>query len=219
MTTTYLLETSPLENEELFRKHYNTVSEYRKEKINRNKLLKDKILSLGAGILLDFALQKNYGLREKDMEYVSGKNGKPFFKNHPEIYFNISHSKSCVICSVSDNPTGCDTEKISTADLRIANRFFAEKEKNFVFSQKNNEEQNESFYRIWTLKESYIKHTGKGLAQGLASFEFELDDEIILCDKGNRQKLFFKEYKINGYRIAVCAEKNDFSENVEIIKL
>lgn len=218
MTTTYLLDTSLLENEELFKKYYNAVSAYRREKIDRNKLPKDKILSLGAGILLDFALQ-SYGLREKDMEYILGENGKPFFKNHPEIYFNISHSKSCVICSVSDYSVGCDIEKIGKADLRVANRFFAEKEKNFVFSKKNNEEQNESFYRIWTLKESYIKHTGKGLAQGLASFEFELDDEIILCDKGNRQKLFFKEYKINGYRIAVCAEKNDFSENVEIIKL
>ena len=218
MTTTYLLDTSPLENEELFKKHFDTVSTYRKEKIERNRLLKDKSLSLGAGILLDFALQ-SFGLREKDMEYISGENGKPFFKNHPEIHFNISHSKSCVICSVSENPVGCDTEKIGKADLRIAKRFFAEKEKNFVNSITNTEEQNESFYRIWTLKESYIKYTGNGLAQGLASFEFELDDEIALYDKGNKVNLFFKEYKINGYRIAVCSEENDFAENLEILKL
>lgn len=218
MTTTYLLDTSPLENEELFKKHFDTVSTYRKKKIERNRLLKDKSLSLGAGILLDFALQ-SFGLREKDMEYISGENGKPFFKNHPEIHFNISHSKSCVICSVSDNPVGCDTEKIGKADLRIAKRFFAEKEKNFVNSITNTEEQNESFYRIWTLKESYIKYTGNGLAQGLASFYFELDDEIALYDKGNKVNLFFKEYKINGYKIAVCAEENDFDEIIEIIRI
>ncbi|MEE1060662.1 MAG: 4'-phosphopantetheinyl transferase superfamily protein [Ruminococcus sp.] len=218
MTITYLLDTSPLENEELFKKHFDTVSTYRKEKIERNRLLKDKSLSLGAGILLDFALQ-SFGLREKDMEYISGENGKPFFKNHPEIHFNISHSKSCVICSVSENPVGCDTEKIGKADLRIAKRFFAEKEKNFVNSITNTEEQNESFYRIWTLKESYIKYTGNGLAQGLASFEFELDDAIALYDKGKRQNLYFKEYKTNGYRIAVCSEENDFAENLEILKL
>ncbi len=218
MTTTYLLDTSPLENEELFKEHYKALSPYRKEKIDRNRLFNGKSLSLGAGILLDFAL-KSYGLRERDMEYISGKNGKPFFKNHPELHFNLSHSGSCVICSISSSSIGCDIEKIGKADFRVANRFFAEKEKNFLSSIKNTEEQNESFYRIWTLKESYIKYTGKGLAQGLASFEFELVDEISLCDKGDRQNLFFKEYKINGYRIAVCGEENDFSESVEIIKL
>ena len=218
MIKTYLLNTSLFENEDFFRKHYNTVSVFRKKKIDRSKLLKDKILSLGAGISLDFALQ-NFGLKEKDMEYISGENGKPFFKNHPEIYFNISHSKSYVICSISDKPVGCDIEKIGNADLRIANRFFTDKEKSFVNSQTNTEEKNESFYRIWTLKESYIKYTGKGLAQGLASFEFVLDDEIVLYDKGERQNLYFKEYKTNGYRIAVCAEENDFSEIFEILKL
>lgn len=218
MTKTYLIDVSSLENEDLFKKYYNAVSDHRKKNIERKRLLNDKLLSLGAGILIDLALQ-SYNLREKEMEYTTGENGKPYFKNRPELHFNISHSKNCVICTFSDTTVGCDIEKIGKADLRIANRFFAEKEIKFINCQDNSEKQNESFYRIWTLKESYIKYTGKGFAQGLSSFEIELDNEISVYDNSEKQNIFFKEYKINGYRIAVCAEKNNFCENIEIFDL
>ena len=218
MISTHLLNIKFLEDDNIFGKHYNQMSSYRKEKIDRMKLRKDKNLSLGAGVLLDYCLG-NYGFRENLMEYETGDNGKPYFKNSPELFFNLSHSGDNVICSFADSAIGCDIEKIGEINLKIANRFFADKEKSFIFSTEDETEQLNRFYRIWTLKESYMKYSGKGFSQGLTSFEICIENGISVIDNGRKQNLYFREYEIKGYKIAVCAEKNEFSEKIHSINL
>ena len=79
MNNTYIFNSLQIDNAEKFQKYYSCMSDYRRSKIDRMKMEKDKLLSLSAGILLDSCLKK-LGLRERSMEYALGKNEKPFLQ-------------------------------------------------------------------------------------------------------------------------------------------
>lgn len=58
MNNTYIFNSQQIDNAEKFQKYYSCMSDYRKSKIDRMKMEKDKLLSLSAGILLDSCLKK-----------------------------------------------------------------------------------------------------------------------------------------------------------------
>ncbi|MCI6008188.1 4'-phosphopantetheinyl transferase family protein [Oscillospiraceae bacterium LCP25S3_E10] len=217
MNNTYIFNSQQIDNAEKFQKYYSCMSDYRKSKIDRMKMEKDKLLSLSAGILLDSCLKK-LGLREKSMEYALGKNEKPFFANAQGIYFNISHSGTYAVCSFSENEIGCDIEKIESADIKIAERFFTESEYSYILSGENTEERNYRFIRLWTLKESCLKYKGVGLCGGLNSFEigFIHNRPVIL---NNDEKLYLKEYEVDGYCVSVASGSNSFSHSLVEVRL
>lgn len=218
MITLLLLKTEKLTDDALFEKYYSKMSDYRKWKTDRMKFRKDRNLSLGAGILIDEYLC-SVGLCEKDMAYGEMPNGKPYFVNRPDICFNVSHSDNAVICAFSQEEVGCDIEKVADRNIEIAKRFFTESENEYIFSAKEISEQSQRFFRLWTLKESLLKCTGKGLGGGLSSFEFCFDYKIYVKQNGSRADFRFKEFVIPDYRIAVCSRLDDFSDELKIIEI
>ncbi len=135
--------------------------------------------------------KENFGA-ENELEIVADENGKPYFKNHPDFYFNISHSGDLIAVAFSSSPVGVDIEKLRDANLKIAERRFTDKEKQFI---KNNLD----FFYVWTRKEAYLKRTGKGLRQSLSTFSV-LDENTI------------KTFKADDYIVSVCGDNaKDFS--------
>lgn len=87
----------------------------------------------------------------------SGKNNKPYFKDYPNVRFSISHSGDLVVLAMSDTEVGIDIEKIKPRDYEsIVARHFTEGEAKEVDSI-------ESFLKVWTKKEAYLKLTSEGL--------------------------------------------------------
>ncbi|MBR1844766.1 MAG: 4'-phosphopantetheinyl transferase superfamily protein, partial [Lachnospiraceae bacterium] len=124
--------------------------------------------------LIDKHLRK-YGLREKDMEYMIGKNGKPSFENHPEINFSISHSKDLVLVAFSDIEIGCDIQIVKNIDSNIFDKVLSGDEKNNVcttindgLTDNNNELQLEKFFYYWVQKETILKRDGSGLKDDIS---------------------------------------------------
>lgn len=178
-----------------FDKQFNSISPCRQERVNSYKQQSDKILCLAASILLDKALAAFY-LREKDMEYCFSEHGKPYFKNRPDLFFSLSHSGSYAMAAVSDKEIGCDIQQIKKIDLKISKRFFTEYENDYI---KNTLD----FFRVWTLKESFIKLVGTGLSIPLNSFCVEnLRDKPYVDYNGSRY--VFIENKIGDYYLSIC---------------
>lgn len=217
MIMTYMINTDKLNDDKLFEDYYNVMSAYRQNKIRKYIFRKDRNLSLGAGILLNYGL-KQYGLNECDMRYAASNNEKPHFADRPDLHFNISHSGTMVICSFSDTEIGVDIEKITSIDLDIAKRFFCTSEYEFIVSQTSDMERKEAFFRIWVLKESFMKMTGLGMSILTDSFEINLGDSITVKHKVDDQIYNFKEYKADEYRIAVCSTTAEFGESIKIIE-
>ena len=42
---------------------------------------------------------------------------------------------------------------------------------------------NEYFFKLWTLKESFLKAIGTGLSYGMQNIEFSIKDKNIICNK------------------------------------
>lgn len=177
-----------------------TISEYRLKKAKNYKNEDDRKLSILSSLLLDKALKK-HDLSERDMKYTFNAYGKPYFANAEDLHFSISHSGEYAMVVLSDKEIGCDIQQIKDINLSIADRFFTAEERKYVKCTEN-------FFRIWTLKESFIKAIGKGLALPLNSFSIKgLDSDKPYCEY-NRELYEFKEFdKMTGYCIAVCEVK------------
>lgn len=130
------------------------------------------------------------------------ENGKPYFKNYPDFHFNISHTIGAVAVAFSDSPLGVDIERIRKADLRVANRYFDNNEKEYIY--RNKENVNRRFFEIWTKKEAYIKMRGLTLSYLTKTdtghiHTFQNKEFIIsVCSKCDKSKLIVLE---NGFNI------------------
>ena len=85
------------------------------------------------------------------------EHGKPYFRDLP-IKFSVSHSGGMVILAASDKEIGADVQRVNPRSVRVAERFFTEKENAYVSGD------SARFFEIWTKKEAYAKWHGEGLA-------------------------------------------------------
>jgi 4'-phosphopantetheinyl transferase len=93
--------------------------------------------------------------------------------------FNLSHTRGLILCAVTGAAAiGADVEHVEArrSSLDIAERYFAPDESSELKSLPA-ERQTDRFFHYWTLKESYIKARGKGLAIPLEDFAFDFAGE------------------------------------------
>jgi 4'-phosphopantetheinyl transferase len=147
-----------------------------------------------------------------------GKNSKPHFKLHRGLHFNLSHSGQWVVAAFSYKPVGIDIEKVKHVNLGIARRFFAADEITYLQALPENE-QMEGFFRLWTLKESYLKALGTGLTRSLSSFMINYEDsKISLSEEGIRIDVSLDHIDIEkNYQLSVCALEPSINKEVEIL--
>lgn len=146
------------------------LSRHRRDKTLRYRFERGKMLSAGAGLLLDNMLMCR-GLRERDMRYVEGEHGKPAFEQYPELHFSLSHSGNLVACAIGEMPVGVDVQTIVTARDSLINYVMTDAEKWALQSLDDLDDKNAYFTQLWTLKESYTKATGTGITHDFPSFE------------------------------------------------
>jgi len=185
---------------------YARVSAARRAKADRLRAEGPRRLSLAAGLLLADTLS-GLGVAGAMAEDAEDENGKPYLPRCPELHFSLSHSGTRAMCALADRPVGCDIQAVTPRSLRIAERFFTAAEQERIFSQATEDARLDMFYRIWTLKESFVKCLGLGLELPLDSFTVypEEDGAIVLiqdADPGGF-RLFAPEGP-EGYRCAVC---------------
>lgn len=199
---TFIADVSSLLQENNYRKIYEMVPDFRKEKADRLRTQADKAQSVGAWRLW-MMVQEYLGI-EPD-----------------ERNFNLSHSGNYVLCSVAaeDEKVGCDIETIKNFREPLARRFFCPEEYAYIMEQ-DEEERRETFYRYWVLKESFMKATRQGMAMGLDSFSIRLDEEkdpvLVRQPDDVKETYYMKEYvtEDGAARIAVCATCPVFEKSV-----
>lgn len=218
MTRIYVADTSCISNEKIFHVFYNQVSQYRQAKIDRLRLMKDKKLSLGAEILLKKACL-DFDIPYERTRIIFNEHGKPSFDSDIKFKFNLSHSGTRAMCVMSEYEVGCDVQQMLEVKMKIAKRYFSDAEYAFVKNSKTEAEKMNAFYRIWTLKESYIKCTGFGLSLPLKRFSVSLDGIQVLSTFNNQDDTyFFFEYNYDDeYKYSYCIKNMDKRSMLQII--
>ena len=164
--------------------------EWRKDKMLNYKFLKGKVQCALAYLLLIHALRKE-GIFVDMPEFSYGEHGKPFLKNYPNWYFNISHCKNAVCCVLSQEEVGIDIEEIKEYKESLAAYVSNDSELNALH---NSDNQADDFYKLWTRKEAVFKLLGSGITN---------DIKNVL----NNNDVFVDSYKLDNMWLSVSYVK------------
>ncbi|MEK9656964.1 MAG: 4'-phosphopantetheinyl transferase superfamily protein [bacterium] len=126
--------------------------------------------------LLRLILSKFFKRPPLSFNILLSKDGKPFLDSRL-LFFNISHSDSYLgILFSNASEVGLDLQKFRpiTNLSSLIRRFFHPLEIDFLLSSPDMEGE---FFRLWTLKEAYVKCLGHGISYGFHNFHC-LNDQV-----------------------------------------
>lgn len=126
---------------------FNRLSGAQKNYIKR-KNEKSAKQSLAARALL-CRLLTEYCPEDLARDISSDQKGRLYVDGRPDIFVSISHSRDMVAAAVSDKPVGVDVEYIRTVSEKLKKRVCREMP-----------ETQDDFFKVWTLKEAYLKASG-----------------------------------------------------------
>jgi 4'-phosphopantetheinyl transferase len=190
-----------LENTFLTRK-LNSLPKYERDKISAYHNWEDKQRSL----LAQLYIRKYFTelLNTTNFLIERTEKGRPYL-SPPQLFngdFNFSHSSDKILCGISTHgKIGVDIEKKHLIDLSITKYCFT-REEVLYYKDLRFEERLSFFFKIWTLKEAFVKTTGEGIRNK---------------SKVSTGTFHFKSLKFhNNFFIGVCSNK---IENLNHIKL
>ena len=183
------------------------LSQYRREKLARINDPRAYALSLGAERLLMAALQE-LGGPMPPLEITCSEAGKPALQDGPA--FSLSHSGERVLCALSDEAVGADLQQLRPCNSALVRRFFTAEEGAWLEEQR---ERDQAFSLLWSLKESYVKFLGSGIAGvHLDSFTVCIDQEGHAQIPGSGVKLWYTV--TDGYVMTFCSDTYAAPETV-----
>ena len=89
--------------------------------------------------------------------------------------------------------------------MEIARRYFQMAESAYIQAAPDRDK---AFFTLWTLKESYMKMTGKGMSLPLDSFEIVRATDGFALGKSPEKPCFFQTMEFDGHMFSVSNEKN-----------
>ncbi len=167
------------------------------------KATRELILHKEAWQLLYDTLEERYKIMTNETSFARDCFGKPYLIAYPEIHFNISHSEELVACIIGENEVGMDVESIKPFPKTIIRKVCSPKEQESI---RRAVHPNEQFFKLWTLKESYIKAVGKGLQLPMKSAVFHIRKDGKI--ESNQPDYTFRQKVIEGkYILSVCEQR------------
>ncbi len=144
-------------------------------------------------ILLRFALLEEFGITDPP-EFTFGEYGKPFLRDNPDVFFSLSHSSGAALCAAASFPIGVDLQKCREMRPGIEKRFCTPRE---IMRVRDSSARDRALSRLWCIKESRGKLTGKGFSEGFGTIECE-----TLLQSGRAQCLEWGDFFLS-----VCADR------------
>jgi 4'-phosphopantetheinyl transferase len=146
------------------------------------------------------------------------------FLRNGQIQFNLSHSGEWVVIACDKYNLGVDVEKMNlNFDIGIVEKFYATSEMQALNKISNQSGRSTFFYKLWVLKESYIKAIGRGLHCPLNSITFEIDAQVITACEGDDKNALpwnFQLYQLApDYYCAICCDQRSFPEKITTIPI
>ena len=151
----------------------------------------------------------------KEYKISKTKLGKPYVEEK-NIGISVSHSDEYFICAIGQIHMGVDIEhrkslrdeskeKMQERLNGIAKRFFHPIEANYVLDDPINR-----FFKIWTAKESLVKHTGEGINENFSRYCVYspiLEKECGIIQWTAQGKCFWQTTYREEYELCICTDE------------
>ena len=201
----------------------------RRKKVEIMKQPKDKVRAMGAGLLLQIALQdyllcsvakkdaghrqdkelkKQYSFSEEELQMARQmrhldiayeEQGKPYLPEYPGIFFSLSHSGDYVALALSSHPVGVDIQERKELSQGVVERFFTEAER----------ESGMEPFKIFSGKESFVKYTGEGVSRSFADFTVDFTEKTVTENGNVLAYVRNRELEEGAYILCVCDRNED----------
>ena len=114
---------------------------------------------------------------------LRGEHGKPYFADRDMPHFSLSHSGSRMACAVGPAPCGMDIQEHTFRGkkrnpaylIRLAERYFHPDEAEYL---KKSADTGNTFFDLWSARESYVKYTGEGITGDFSAFNILVPSDI-----------------------------------------
>lgn len=141
------------------------------QRIDQYIYQRDVKFSLIGQLLIRYLLNRIFNKKSSSFVIERTQSNRPFIQTNPSFDFNLSHHNQLVcIAGTFNEKIGCDTMiyGIEKPNYKLFRRKFTTNE--FELIEKNPL----NFFRLWCLKESYVKYLGIGIAFNFLKLNFHL---------------------------------------------
>lgn len=199
----FIVENPAQASDELFDSLLKKLPDWRRTKALMSRNRTDSINSAVTYLLFCKMLNENYGIKNPP-QFALGSHEKPYLKQYPDIFFNISHCRNAAACITADFAVGLDVLDNRKINEAIAPKICTQNELT-VFKTVSDKQ---SYLRyLWSVKEAYSKMTGRGYSEGYTTLEAD----------NFGSKLFFEQRE--NYCISLYAENEVVKPEIEIIAI
>jgi len=200
------------------------LSDEERARVARFKFERFRRESLATRALMRIALAHGRSTRPQALAFRVNAHGKPAIEPEGKLQFNLSNSLGMVACLIAEGAqVGVDVEPLERAAqvVKLASKVFSPIEQQQLHALPDDTQKQDRALSLWTLKESYIKARGMGLALPLDKFSFvfegagqiRLEIDASLDDVPARWR--FCQLNYAGHRIALMVERSA-SEDLEV---
>jgi 4'-phosphopantetheinyl transferase len=153
------------------------------------------------------------GIAPDELRFTRGVSGRPSLAppfDASGVEFNLAHTRGLVALAVARGMRlGVDVEWLQKkVPLAAARRYFSSAEVQALDALPE-EARPRHFLRLWTLKESYLKAIGTGIAGGLGSMTFHLDEtvrwEFERAEDPNAGRWWFGQFEVGKTHLLAVA--------------
>lgn len=155
--------------------------------------------------LLTYGFWHSFGISYEESMIERRSYGKPYYIGNDrenEIFFNLSHGQELIAVACADCEVGIDAESMRKVHENAMRRTCTRKEWEWL---QQSEQKELDFLRLWTLKESYMKMTGKGFSIPPEMIGFTLDEKGKIQSE---KEGVFRQYLLAEGVISVCIKEN-----------
>lgn len=185
--------------------HYFSIK--RQEKILSYKFTADRNRTIWAELLARSIVAKKMSRTIEEIQIERAPSGKPYVIDSA-LQISLAHSKNWAACSVGEVASGVDVEEECIDELSLAEFFFTTREYRQLCNLKGRARR-ENFLRLWTIKESFAKLTGRNLDAALT-----VDSADILS---GRNSIVGKNFLLDKVVGGVCTEHSALPESFTCI--
>ncbi len=136
--------------------------------------------------VLRHILSRYAPISPQEWKFKTNHYGKPVLRadtRSPDLYFSLSYTDKYFACAISHEPViGLDLEKITpTEDLVNQIQRYCSPEEQQILKSLTVHQRQRQFFKLWTLKEAFVKARGIGLVYPIRALSFDLSDELSIC--------------------------------------